>query len=150
LPGWLVTTDRIMRVCWKQLQKPEIDHELLWLGVSFVGLLLAAGWRGLQLPWPTCVFHDLTGLPCLTCGATRATVAFFHAQFATAWNWNPLVFLILCGLTLYNVYAFVVLIVRSPRLRLEFSRIEKRVLRVSAVCLLALNWLYSLGHWRDF
>jgi hypothetical protein len=60
------------------------------------------------------------------------------------------VFLIFCGLTLYNVYAFAVLIMRSPRLRFQPSRFEKQILRVSVVCLLALSWLYSLGHWRDF
>jgi hypothetical protein len=139
-----------MRVRWKQREDPEVDHELLWLGASLGGLACAVGWRALRLPWPSCVFHDLTGLPCLTCGATRAGVAFFHAQFAAAWNWNPLVFFILCGLTLYNVYAFAVLVLRIPRLRFQLSRYEKRIFRVSVVCLLALNWIYSLGHWRDF
>ena len=139
-----------MRISWKRLEPKETNHELLWLGVSSVGLGLGALWFGLKLPWPGCAFHNWTGFPCLTCGATRATVEFLHGDFQAAWHWNPLVFLILCAVVVYNVYACAVLIMRTPRLRLRFSGLEKQVLRFTVICLLALNWIHSLGHWHDF
>jgi hypothetical protein len=140
-----------MQISWRRTQSTETNHELLWLSVSLGGLFASAAWFALGLPWPNCAFHSLTGLPCVTCGATRATIQFFHGHFAAAWSWNPLVFLIMCGIALFDAYAFAVLITRAPRLRfVGLSQFEKRAIRIAVICLLALNWAYSLGHWRDF
>ena len=140
-----------MGISWRPPAPREINYELLWLGVSLAGLAAAAIWFTLGLPWPGCAFHALTGLPCVTCGATRSIIQFLHGHFFAAWNWNPLVFLIMCGLALFDGYALVVLVTRAPRLRaVQLSRVEKQAIRIAVICLLALNWFYSLGHWRDF
>jgi Protein of unknown function (DUF2752) len=139
-----------MQISWRAAQTAETNYEMLWLSVSLGGLCACVFWFALGLPWPGCTFHALTGLPCVTCGATRATIHFFHGQFAAAWNWNPLVFLTLCGIALFDAYAFVVLVTRAPRLRLMFSRLEKRVIRIAAICVVVCSWIYSLSHWRSF
>ena len=138
-------------VSFRELRPGELDHELLWLSVSLGSLALAIGWFALGLPWPTCAFHDLTGLPCMTCGATRATIEFFHAHLGAALQWNPLVFGFLCALTLYDAYAFTVITLRAPRLRLALtSAIAKNSARAFAIAALALNWIYLLSHHRAF
>ena len=77
---------------------------------------------------------------------TRSTIRFFHGDFFGALGWNPLVFLALCGLVIFDVYAFAVLVLGAPRLRLmQFSPTEKTFLRVFAVVLLLANWLYLLS-----
>jgi hypothetical protein len=140
-----------MEITRRPLAPGELDHELLWLSVSFTSLGLAIGWFALRLPWPRCLFHDLTGLPCLTCGMTRSTIAFLHGDFLTALRWNPLVFSALCALSIFNIYAFAVLIARRPRLRIAgFTAAEKKLVRTVVVALLALNWIYLLSHWRNF
>lgn len=128
----------------------EIDHELLWLSVSLGSLGVAVGWLALGLPWPRCVFHELTGLPCVTCGMTRSGIAFFHGHFLPALFWNPLVFAFLCGVTAFDLYAFTVLIIRAPRLRIVFqTEAEKKSARMIVIAALALNWVYLLSHWRQ-
>src|SRR5207249_5356888 len=103
----------------------------------------------LRLPWPHCLFLAVTGHPCVTCGATRAAIAFFHLDFWSAWKWNPLVFAALCGLTIFDAYAFAVLVIRAPRLRVvQFTRSEKSFLRLIAVILLLSNWIYLLSRPR--
>jgi len=140
-----------MQPCLRQLDPGETDHELIWLSVSVASLGLAGTWFVLGLPWPRCFFHDLSGLPCMTCGMTRSAVAFFHGNIANAWKWNPLVFTFLCALSAFNVYAFIALVTHAPRLRItHFSRREKIFIRVSVVALLALNWIYLLSHRRMF
>ena len=140
-----------MDISWRPPAPREINYELLWLGVSLSGLAAAAIWFALGLPWPGCMFHALTGLPCMTCGATRSILHFLHGHFLAAWNWNPLVFLSMCGVALFDAYALAVLITRAPRLRvMHLSPLEKQAIRIGVICLLALNWFYSLGHWRDF
>jgi Protein of unknown function (DUF2752) len=135
----------------RRLAPGETDHELLWLSVSAGSLVCAAVWLALGLPWPRCVFHDLTGLPCLTCGATRCTIAFLHGNFIAAWTWNPLAFLALGGVALFDLYALIVLVFRAPRLRIvAFTRRAKNFARLAAIAILALNWIFLLSHWRDF
>ena len=64
-----------------QITAQEIDHELIWLLVSLGTLLGFALWFAARLPMPQCVFHTLTGLPCVTCGATRSAFQFLHGHF---------------------------------------------------------------------
>ncbi|HXP35327.1 MAG TPA: DUF2752 domain-containing protein [Chthoniobacterales bacterium] len=135
-----------MRLSYRPLARGELNHELIWLAVSLGSLALAAAWFALRLPWPRCIFLAITGHPCVTCGATRSAIAFFHADFWSAWKWNPLVFLFLSGLSIFDAYAFAVLVIRAPRLRIEqFTRAEKIALRLVAIILLLSNWIYLLS-----
>jgi pimeloyl-ACP methyl ester carboxylesterase len=134
-----------MQVVLRPIAPGELDHELLWLGVSLGSLAAAALWFALRLPWPICVFHAITGHPCATCGATRSAIAFFHADFLSAWKWNPLALVFFCGVTAFDVYAFAVLVTRSPRLRItHLARSEKNFVRIALIAALALNWIYLL------
>jgi hypothetical protein len=135
-----------MQVVWRPLAPQETDPELLWLGITMGGLFCATLWFALGLPWPVCWIHSLTGHPCATCGATRAAIAFFHGQFADAWRWNPMAFLIYCGIAVFDIYAAGVLITRSNRLRASFTVREKRIIRAAAVAVLLLNWSYLIAH----
>jgi hypothetical protein len=139
-----------MQLCRHRLDPGETDHELIWLAVSLGSLALAAAWFALGLPWPRCAFHDLTGLPCVTCGMTRSAIQFFHGHFLTAWKWNPLVFAFLCGVTAFDLYAFFALVTRAPRLRVAFRQKERKYARMILMTALALNWMYLLSHYRNF
>ena len=130
---------------WRRKRPSEIDHELIWLPVSvvcFAGLML---WRKLGLPLPGCVFHELTHHACLTCGATRSLLALCGGHLAGAFRWNPLVFCALIGILLFDLYAVIVLLFNTPRLR--FDNIPPGAaarLRIAAVIVLAANWIYLL------
>ncbi len=139
-----------MQIERRSLAPGEINYELLWLSVSVLSLGAAATWLGLGLPWPRCMFHQLTGLPCATCGMTRCGIEFFHGHFFAALKWNPLVFALLWGVIAFDFYALATLAMRGPRLRIVFQQAEKKYARGVVVAVLALNWLYLLSHWRDF
>ncbi len=140
-----------MQVLRQPLAPGETDHDLIWLSVSVASLGLAATWLALGLPWPRCLFHDLTGRPCLTCGMTRSAIQFFHGHFLAALKWNPLVFAVLCGVTAFDLYAFFALVTHAPRLRIIFwTASEKKFARIIVITALALNWVYLLLHWRQF
>ena len=135
----------------RRLAQGEVDYELIWLSASVTSLALAAAWLAIGLPWPVCIFHQLTGLPCVTCGMTRCGIQFFHGHFAAALKWNPLIFTLLCGVVAYDLYAFAALTMRGPRLRIHVStKRANTFLRVSVISAIALNWIYLLLHWRTF
>ena len=140
-----------MRLRVRRLSPGEIDHELIWLGVSLASLGLAAAWLTIGLPWPRCIFHEITSLPCVTCGMTRCGIQFFHAHFLAALKWNPLVFLALCSVTAFDLYAFATLATRGPRLRIcLYNQTAKTFVRGAVIAALVLNWIYLLMHWRNF
>jgi hypothetical protein len=140
-----------MRLVWRHRLAPESDPELIWLAVSGAALAGATAWFALALPWPKCPFLAVTGLPCLTCGATRSAMAFLHGNFVAAARWNPLAFAALCGVIAFDLYAAIVVVGRMPRLRIvDWSVTEKNAVRIAVICLLALNWIYLLAHRARF
>lgn len=134
-----------MQLCRRQIATREIDHELIWFLVSLGTFLGLALWFAARLPTPQCAFHALTGLPCLTCGATRSAFQFLHGHFATSLLLNPLAFLVFCSAAIFDLYAIAVLVTGAPRFRLgTFSHTQKLLARGIVIALLAGNWIYLL------
>lgn len=131
------------RVPWRPLHPGEIDHEKLWLAVGLGACLLGGAWLALDLPLPECNFKRITGLPCPTCGSTRAVRALRDTDILSAMQWNPLVTLGFAAAAVYLLYAAVVLLFRLPRFRPgPPSARGSRMLRIAAVALLLVNWIY--------
>jgi Protein of unknown function (DUF2752) len=140
-----------MRLVWRRISPADFNHELVWLVVSVAALAAGLIWLRLGLPWPRCPFLAVTGYPCLTCGATRCTIALLHGNFPLAWSWNPLAFVALGGVALFDLYAAVVLLAQTPRFRvIDWTRAEKNAVRIAVVALIALNWIYLLAHRAQF
>src|SRR5437763_11680985 len=136
-----------MRLIWRRIPPDNFNHELVWLAVSIAAVAGGGIWLSLGLPTLRCPFLAVTGYPCLTCGATRCSIALLHGNFVVAWFWNPLAFVALCGVALFDLYAAIVLLTRTPRLRLvDWTRAEKNAARIGAVVLIAVNWRYLLVH----
>jgi hypothetical protein len=136
-----------MQVRGQRVQPGQLDHELLWLSVSLGGVFLAALWLRAGLPWPRCIFIALTGHPCLTCGATRAALQFFHGNMIEAMRWNPLVFAFFWGVVIFDIYAAFVLLTGAERLRISGVTPEQRqLIRVLVIAAVALNWIYLLAN----
>jgi hypothetical protein len=90
---------------------------------------------------PTCRFHALTGVPCPTCGGTRAVVAGLRGDVLGAFAANPLLFAALLGLV--ALLAFRVVTGRSVRLRL--ARGEGRLAWGVVVGLALADWAYLIA-----
>ena len=139
-----------MRLVWRR-RAHELDHELIWLAVSVATMAGGAAWIAMTLPWPRCAFFAVTGWPCVTCGATRSSIAFVQGDFLSALRWNPLAAVALAGLVAFDLYAAIVLVGRMPRLRIvDWTVTEKYVVRIAVLGLLALNWIYLLAHHDRF
>ena len=131
---------------WRHREPSEIDHELLWLSISCLSFFGAALWLKLGLPRPVCLFHEITGHACLTCGATRCLLALCSGHFAVAFWWNPLVFWAFIGILLFDLYALAVLLFNLPRLRFERMPSSAALgIRLAAALGAVANWIYL---WR--
>jgi hypothetical protein len=118
------------------------------LGAIFAGIgVLAAAVVGLlgldRLPLTFCVFKGLSGLPCPTCGSTRAAARLFGLDPAGALAMNPFTTVVAVVLAAWAV-ADLLLIPRGKALRVGLSPRLGRVLRVTALLAFLANWIYLI------
>jgi hypothetical protein len=139
-----------MEIVWRRLAPQEIDHEQVWVAVAATGLTLLAltSTHVLEIQLPLCPFKIITGLPCPTCGLTRAVMAMTRLDFAAAFAFNPLGVAAAIGVGLYLVYAAIVLMARLPRLRPRLTRRDMEVGRIAVLVLLAANWAWLIAAGR--
>jgi hypothetical protein len=119
------------------------------LGVIFAGigvLVGAAVWllRLDRVPLTLCVFKGLTGLPCPTCGSTRALGRLFVLDFRGALAMNPFTTVVAAVVAAWGLVDLV-LLRRRRALGLEVSPPLARALRVLALVLFLVNWLYLVA-----
>ena len=134
-----------MRVILRRLPGTEFDAELVALSVLAAAGGFTAAWLMLRLPTPHCVFHAITGLPCLTCGGTRAMRSLLAGDIRAAFEWNPLVFLSIAAAGFFMIYAAIVTAFRLPRIRVTaFTSREGNALRIALGLAAAANWIYLI------
>jgi hypothetical protein len=115
-------------------------------GIIYGGIVLLALVAGRFLPVlalaPPCGFKTLTGVPCPTCGSTRAIVHLSHGDVASAFFMNPLVFAVSVAALVYLFYSLFTFLFAAPRMVVALSGNEKDRLRVLVVLFVLANWLY--------
>ena len=134
-----------MRIGFVRLSPGALDHERLWGAVGSASLLLAATWARLvgTLPF-ACPFRSLTGLPCPTCGATRALAALAAGDFGGSLRLNPAVLPASAATAVYALYALAVVAFGLPRIRVHLSAREATVARRATVFAVALFWAFLI------
>jgi len=116
-------------------------HEAVWGGLLILGALVARFAPADLLP--ACFFQQMFGLPCLSCGGTRAVRALARLDLGLAFSMNPLVALFGLLAAVYVVYAALVLLGLKRPWRPEQSLLVQ-LLRYGLLPTLLLNWAYLL------
>ena len=132
-----------MRMILERRAQGQIEFGVIYGGIAL--LLICASWFVPVLTIaPSCVFRDLTGVPCPTCGATRSVVHLARGDFFASFGMNPLVSVSFVIAALVFFYSLITLVAGIPRIGITISDREKDVLRSLAVVLVLANWCYLI------
>jgi len=116
---------------------------LYWGAVALGTLLLAPLAPRVAPSLPGCLFRELTGLPCPTCGTAHAAMALARLDVAGAIAFNPLATLVAALFFLGGAAAaaafFAGRALREPRL-------SGSAPRLAAALAVAANWAWLLLH----
>ena len=116
----------------------------IFAGIGLIGGIAVSLLHLDRLPFALCVFKNLTGLPCPTCGSTRAIGRLFALDLAGALAMNPLATLG-AGVVAAWALADLVLLPRGRALGIDVQpRLASR-LRIAALLVFLLNWAYLLA-----
>lgn len=137
-----------MRLVLQKSDSRKKDAELV-LGVLLIPILLTLLLLAVlflpQSMMPRCNLYQHFGIPCPTCGSSRALQSLFSGDFAEAFRLQP--FMIITGicLTAYSIYSYLVIFGKTPTLRIvEITRTNRLLIIAAAVLLVAADWLYLL------
>jgi hypothetical protein len=109
----------------------------VWL-VLVIGAELLSHHYG--VPIVLCLLKQFFGIPCPTCGSTRAGLAMLSGHPVRAWLWNPL--MVTLGIAVAIVLG--VRLATGYTLKLNLTRREKCLLGAGFLLALAANWVYLL------
>lgn len=91
---------------------------------------------------PICRFHAITGLPCPTCGATRAMQLLSTGNIIQALLMQPLITTFAILSAIYSLYSFIVTLGHRPRIRpINVTKKDKKYILITTT-LIILNWVY--------
>jgi Protein of unknown function (DUF2752) len=117
---------------------------LLWGFLTACSLLLRPFWLAIAPLLPGCPFRRLTGIPCPTCGTTRAAVALLGGHLGAALALNPLATLAGIGFVAGGLLAPL-----WATLKLPFPELPRPLPawpRLAFVVLAAAGWAWVI--WR--
>lgn len=92
----------------------------------------------------TCHVRALTGVPCPTCGSTRAVLALFDGRWLDAFLFNPFVI----TATAIAVPLGLVRLVAKHAVRFDMSRSAARLVWSGVTALFIMNWVYVWQYHR--
>ena len=126
---------------------------LLFLGLSLAGYgLLALKVFTDFLPdnrFSVCLFKTVTGIPCPSCGTTRAVVLLLHGQVLPSILLNPFGLIIAFFLILVPVWIIADLILRKESFYQAYSRTDQFIAGqkwffIPAIGLVIANWVWNI------
>jgi hypothetical protein len=132
-----------MRLYLKKKTPDQIEFGIIYGGIAIVALCVGRLLPVLSIV-PDCVFKGLTGVPCPTCGSTRSMVHLAHGDVMSAVAMNPLTALSMITALAYFIASIIMLVYDLPRVRYILSNREKNVMRMAAVMMLVMQWVYLI------
>jgi hypothetical protein len=123
--------------------RPAEPVHMVWGPIAALIIATAGFLESIAPHLPGCIFHEITGFPCPTCGGTRSLIALSRLDLVSSLMYNPLVPLFAFGLIIFSLL-FLIGAAAKRSLQIVLTDRGKRILRYSAMGLIAINWIFLI------
>lgn len=89
----------------------------------------------------TCGMKLALNKPCLSCGATRATIRLFHGDFLTAFLLQPMIILLYLALLTWGTVSLITLL-RNRSIIIVLTPRESLAFKILLIAIPLVNWIY--------
>ncbi len=95
-----------------------------------------------------CLFRNVTGIPCPSCGSTHAVLKLMHMDWMGALQDNPLGFVLAAALLVLPVWLLYDLVRKKSSFyhfyTLSEAFVRRRAVAIPLVALVLANWLWNI------
>ena len=96
-----------------------------------------------------CPIKNIAGIPCPSCGTTRAVIAIINGHFSEAALINPLGYLAVVATAVLPVWLSYDLLLQKETLRVSYNKAENyikgsKIFIALAACLMLTNWIWNI------
>lgn len=116
----------------------------IWIYFNYTNRLADKG------QFTVCLFKNITGIPCPSCGITRSIISLMHLDLNNAFHWNPLGFLALVAMIVFPVWIMTDMFFRKNSLFAAYKRMERffqqRWVAISSAFIILLIWLNNINN----
>ena len=121
---------------------------LMACAVGYIWLYINISNTGFKPANGVCLFKNVTGIPCPSCGATRSVLALIHGNFQRAIAVNPLGIIISAVLLITPFWIFTDFI-RQKQTLINFYKQTEILLRKPKIAfplifLVLINWIWNI------
>ena len=115
----------------------------LWLGWNFI-----EGSAHSSVP-SICLFKEVTGLPCPSCGTTRSLLLLMHGDFRESFMMNPFGMMLALALMVMPLWIMADAFSRSGTFYRRYAQMEylfthNKLIAASAAAIVVLNWVWNI------
>jgi hypothetical protein len=121
--------------------------------LSYLWITYCIAWKNNSIhadqEYHVCLFKQVTGIPCPSCGTSRSLVALIRGDFQRAVRINPLGILAALLLVLIPSWMLVDLILRRATLERSYVWIENNIkakawIWAPMILLISANWMWNI------
>lgn len=123
--------------------RPAEPVHMVWGPIAVLFIVTAGFLKNFAQGLPVCIFHEITGLPCPTCGGTRSLIALSQFDLVSSFMFNPLVPLFAIGLIIFSLLFFAGAATKRS-VKVGLTQRGKKIIRYTVIALIAINWVFLI------
>lgn len=95
-----------------------------------------------------CLFKQVTGIPCPSCGSTRSVLSILKGDLSGGVFWNPFGLIIMAVLIVAPIWMITDLLLKQDSLFRFYNQTEiflrRKWIAIPAILLVLLNWIWNI------
>ena len=117
-------------------------------GVGYAWLMYNYNSYKLNNGFKMCIIKNSTGIPCPSCGSTRAVESLIHGNLLESILWNPFGLLLVIILAILPIWVIIDVLRKNDSLYQFYNKVEhvlkQKKYAIPAIILVVANWVWNI------